>query len=329
MTEPTAPIETNPPTTTNPPSTSTSYSKPRITIQYCTQCKWMLRAAYFAQELLSTFGTDIGEIALVPRTGGIFTVTVFPSTNISSAEVEVDGWSKEGKILWDRKADGGFPEVKELKSRVRNLIDPNRDLGHTDRALRKGAPSTSTSTSTSTATDASSTSSTTKTATKSTSTSTGTGTPDTDLPPPIAVPASASDPASMSARAKVAESESASGSGERAPTVPSSASTCPPITAPTSASDPASLSAQAKANESGSGSGARPEHGTGASESDTASMAARARVVDHAGGKTGAGGVTGASASGPASLSAREKIVDETAGGTVRKSDGEVCEDCL
>ncbi|KAK3082393.1 hypothetical protein LTR53_020421, partial [Teratosphaeriaceae sp. CCFEE 6253] len=47
---------------------------PRIAITFCTQCKWMLRAAYFAQELLSTFGTDIGEIALIPATGGIFTV---------------------------------------------------------------------------------------------------------------------------------------------------------------------------------------------------------------------------------------------------------------
>ena len=30
----------------------------------------MLRAAYFAQELLSTFGTTIGEVALIPATGG-------------------------------------------------------------------------------------------------------------------------------------------------------------------------------------------------------------------------------------------------------------------
>jgi predicted Rdx family selenoprotein len=34
----------------------------------------MLRAAYFAQELLSTFGNQIGEIALVPATGGLFQV---------------------------------------------------------------------------------------------------------------------------------------------------------------------------------------------------------------------------------------------------------------
>ncbi|KAI2993706.1 hypothetical protein CBS147346_10879 [Aspergillus niger] len=39
-------------------------------------------------------------------------------------------------ILWDRKTNGGFPEVKVLKSLVRNVVDPSRDLGHTDRALR-------------------------------------------------------------------------------------------------------------------------------------------------------------------------------------------------
>ncbi|KAL2823175.1 Rdx family-domain-containing protein [Aspergillus cavernicola] len=155
MTEPTAPIESNPPTSTNisqPPvpapatetktktetetETGLSYQYPRITIQYCTQCKWMLRAAYFSQELLSTFGTDLGEVALIPRTGGVFTVTIFSLLG-SSSSPSGEGKGGNGTILWDRKKDGGFPEVKVLKSRVRNVIDPSRDLGHTDRALRK------------------------------------------------------------------------------------------------------------------------------------------------------------------------------------------------
>ncbi|MGL5495811.1 MAG: Rdx family protein, partial [Aeromonas sobria] len=33
----------------------TLISKPRIEIRYCTLCRWMLRAAWLAQELLSTF----------------------------------------------------------------------------------------------------------------------------------------------------------------------------------------------------------------------------------------------------------------------------------
>lgn len=41
-------------------------------------------------------------------------------------------------MIWDRKRDGGFPETKELKNRVRNIIEPGKDMGHVDRALRKG-----------------------------------------------------------------------------------------------------------------------------------------------------------------------------------------------
>ncbi|KGO75373.1 Selenoprotein, Rdx type [Penicillium italicum] len=104
---------------------------PRISIQFCTQCRWMLRAAYFAQELLSTFGTDLGEVALVPKTGGVFTVTIWHGT-VHEGEI-----TTQESILWDRKRDGGFPEVKALKSLVRNVIAPDRDLGHTDRALKK------------------------------------------------------------------------------------------------------------------------------------------------------------------------------------------------
>ncbi|KAJ5893325.1 hypothetical protein N7495_005016 [Penicillium taxi] len=104
---------------------------PRIAIKFCTQCRWMLRAAYFAQELLSTFGTDLGEVALVPVTGGVFTVTIWHG-QVTEGEVFT-----EETVLWDRKVDGGFPEVKALKSLVRNVIDPTRDLGHTDRALKK------------------------------------------------------------------------------------------------------------------------------------------------------------------------------------------------
>ena len=81
---------------------------PRVAITYCTQCKWMLRAAYFGQELLSTFGNTIGEIALIPSTGGIFTV------NLAYKKLKDDGLT-EGEVeattvlLWDRKTEGGFP----------------------------------------------------------------------------------------------------------------------------------------------------------------------------------------------------------------------------
>ena len=95
-------------------------SRPRIAITYCTQCSWLLRAAWMAQELLSTFGQDIGEVALVPGTGGVFEITV------------------DGESVWERKRDGGFPEAKVLKQKVRDIVWPERDLGHSDRKAGDG-----------------------------------------------------------------------------------------------------------------------------------------------------------------------------------------------
>ncbi|ASX12548.1 selenoprotein W-like protein [Aeromonas dhakensis] len=95
--------------------TTLSAPKPRIEIRYCTLCRWMLRAAWLAQELLSTFDSELGEVALVPASKGEFRILV------------------DGVQVWDRVADEGFPEAKEIKQRVRDVIVPERDLGHADR----------------------------------------------------------------------------------------------------------------------------------------------------------------------------------------------------
>lgn len=92
-----------------------SAAKPTVTITYCTRCNWLLRAGWMAQELLSTFGEDLGGVTLVPGTGGIFEITV------------------DGVTVWERVRDGGFPDVKALKGRVRDAFAPGRDLGHLDR----------------------------------------------------------------------------------------------------------------------------------------------------------------------------------------------------
>ena len=42
--------------------------------------------------------------------------------------------------IWERKADGGFPDAKTLKQRVRHLLDPGRDLGHIDRGTGAKVP---------------------------------------------------------------------------------------------------------------------------------------------------------------------------------------------
>ncbi|POR33489.1 Uncharacterized protein TPAR_06311 [Tolypocladium paradoxum] len=116
---------------------------PRVTIEFCTQCKWMLRAAYFAQELLSTFSRSLGEVALQPSTAGAFIVTIHHQPGAHRRE---DGGQQQqagtaaaavSTVLWDRQANGGFPEPKELKRRVRDVIEPGRDLGHVDRDYAK------------------------------------------------------------------------------------------------------------------------------------------------------------------------------------------------
>ena len=88
---------------------------PRIEIEYCTQCRWLLRAAWMAQELLTTFSGESGELALAPGTGGVFAVRI------------------DGDVIWSRAELGRFPEIKELKQLVRDRVAPDRDLGHSER----------------------------------------------------------------------------------------------------------------------------------------------------------------------------------------------------
>ena len=86
----------------------------KVTIRYCPRCKWLLRAGWYAQELLSTFSDDLTEVSLVPSSdAGIFTIEIGDA------------------MLMDRKVDG-FLEAKEIKRRIRDHIDPERSLGHID-----------------------------------------------------------------------------------------------------------------------------------------------------------------------------------------------------
>ena len=87
----------------------------KLEIEYCVQCNWLLRASWMAQELLTTFNTDITSLALVPGTGGIFEVRL------------------NNAVIFSLKEVGRFPESKELKQLVRDVIDPERPLGHSDR----------------------------------------------------------------------------------------------------------------------------------------------------------------------------------------------------
>jgi selenoprotein W-related protein len=95
---------------------------PRLEIEYCTQCRWLLRAGWTAQELLTTFVDDLAEVALVPGKGGIFDVRL------------------DGETIWTRATEHRFPELPELKQLIRDRIDPERSLGHSDRKDATEAP---------------------------------------------------------------------------------------------------------------------------------------------------------------------------------------------
>ena len=87
-----------------------------ITIEYCPKCGWMLRAAYMAQELLSTFTGDINGVLLLPsESPGTYTIFI------------------DDHVIFDRKTEGRFPEIKELKQFVRDNVSPGKSLGHSDR----------------------------------------------------------------------------------------------------------------------------------------------------------------------------------------------------
>ena len=90
--------------------------KPTITIEYCPKCGWLLRAAYMAQEFLTTFLEDIESVALKPsEIAGRYTISI------------------NDEIVFDRKRHGGFPEIKELKQMIRDNVAPAKSLGHSDK----------------------------------------------------------------------------------------------------------------------------------------------------------------------------------------------------
>jgi len=90
----------------------------QVEIHYCKQCRWLLRAAWMAQELLTTFDQEIDELVLRPGTGGVFEIRA------------------NGTKVWCRQEAGRFPEITELKQLVRDVIAPEKDLGHADRKAK-------------------------------------------------------------------------------------------------------------------------------------------------------------------------------------------------
>lgn len=90
--------------------------KPVIRIEYCPKCGWLLRAAYMAQELLTTFTEDLKGVLLQPsEVAGRYTIYL------------------NDEKIFDRKEAGRFPEIKELKQLIRDRVNPQKKLGHSDK----------------------------------------------------------------------------------------------------------------------------------------------------------------------------------------------------
>ncbi|KAK4057706.1 hypothetical protein OIO90_001354 [Microbotryomycetes sp. JL221] len=77
-----------------------------------------------------------------PETAGRFRVWLY----IKSEDQEHDDDEVAPVLVWDRKTEGGFPELKELKQRIRNFINPDHSLGHSDKTSSKKAASSDVST---------------------------------------------------------------------------------------------------------------------------------------------------------------------------------------
>lgn len=85
---------------------------PRVEIEYCVKCHFLLRAAWMAQELLTTFEGELGEVALVPGSGGIL-------------EIRLDG-----EVIASNRQTKRYPELPDVKRALRDRIAPERRIGH-------------------------------------------------------------------------------------------------------------------------------------------------------------------------------------------------------
>ncbi|KAF6006788.1 hypothetical protein HII13_004869 [Brettanomyces bruxellensis] len=126
-------------TKSNPENDNIMLDYPIVSIAYCVRCKWMLRAAWYQQEILQTFASKedpeatekagdgfskltINSVLLKPSlVAGTFTIAIKPR--------RADNWT----VLWDRKMNGGFPDSKVVKQKIRDIVKPGLKMRHLDR----------------------------------------------------------------------------------------------------------------------------------------------------------------------------------------------------
>ena len=69
-----------------------------------------------AQEFLTTFGDELSGVTLKPgEIGGVYRITL------------------DEQLLFDRKQYGGFADITLLKQLIRDIVNPEKSLGHSDK----------------------------------------------------------------------------------------------------------------------------------------------------------------------------------------------------
>ena len=85
-----------------------------IKINFCTKCGWLTRASWLSQEFINTFESDISSINLVPDRNGKFEIRC---SNV---------------MIFSRKKEAKFIDLKLMKQRIRDVVNPSMTLGHSD-----------------------------------------------------------------------------------------------------------------------------------------------------------------------------------------------------
>ncbi|KAF9221885.1 hypothetical protein BS17DRAFT_756487 [Gyrodon lividus] len=98
---------------------------PSITIEFCDRCRWLHRATWVSTELLLTFPP--------PALKAVSTMPLNADDTAGRFRVWLNVVNDAPILIWDRKVEGGFPELKVLKQRIRDHIQPGKSLGHSDK----------------------------------------------------------------------------------------------------------------------------------------------------------------------------------------------------
>lgn len=85
-----------------------------VVIEFCPGCRWQARAAWMAQELMTSLHEHLCEVRIRVAESGVFRVYL------------------DGQLLHDRKQAGGFPELAVIKRAIRDRLAPGQSLGHSD-----------------------------------------------------------------------------------------------------------------------------------------------------------------------------------------------------